>query len=457
MAKKYQNVQKNISGIIIKLLLLKFPILWKKQGSNDDCHLSFREKICLQIIAIWKIRTENRKFCEKASIIRKQKFYIQNRYSYQDKKILFVVEYITPRLKKIAEALYNEGYHITMLYSEAMEDINGNLTYTKKYCEDNQSYECIEQLLLYLIESRIPILHYFGGWSYFENMLCMLQVKGILPKIVFETYDIYNGMYIEKVVSEQRCKIERYCMEHADGVCCREYSMEYCVEHLGFRLHNPALVFLDYVEEYNLLDKKEGQDNELSLCYVGGITTEEEYPDAPYACFLQLAAMCEEQKCHLHVYPSIWNENQFSRYLEFDRNSQYFHFHKPIDHSKLYQELGKYDYGIHPIRKTYLEKKLDGYVTHSKLVYSSTNKYFDYISAGIPQIGATPEKLTKELEKSGFLLRWTIDEYDFDELKRRKKEMRDIVIQNREYWMIKNRIFDLINYYEQIEERQEKQ
>lgn len=78
------------------------------------------------------------------------------------------------------------------------------------------------------------------------------------------------------------------------------------------------------------------------------------------------------------------------------------------------------------------------------------NKYFDYMSAGIPMIGATPEKLISDFSKKGMILKWTIEEYDFEELRKRRKELRANVIENRGYWMIDNRISDLTDYYRKV-------
>lgn len=104
---------------------------------------------------------------------------------------------------------------------------------------------------------------------------------------------------------------------------------------------------MDYADQALTCVKK---DDDLSICYAGGIITEEEAPGNPISCFLDLAAKCEEDKCHFHIYPSIWEE-KIGIYIQYEKQHEYFHIHKPVEHSKLYEELGQYDYGICPVKK----------------------------------------------------------------------------------------------------------
>ena len=426
-----------------------FPMLWRKHTEVPFGTIGVREWIGLNSAAMWYVKNHRMRIKNCSGVMQKLKECMQTQYSVEDKKIIFIIELVaTARLEKITKALCKRGYRITLLYNTKMVPKTEGLERLKEYCEAVHGYNRVAQLLYYTIESRIPIVHFYVAYNNFASILLLLQVKGIMPRIIAEKYDIFNGTTPYKEAKKRYCRAEKYFMEHSDGVCCREFSMEYCVKELGFELRREYLVFLDYAEE-QIFEEKEKQE-ELSLCYVGEICTEKEYPGASYACFLELAAKCERNNCHLHVYPFMWSETRFSQYIKYAQNSQYFHFHHPVEHNKLYEEISQYDYGIHPVKSTYLDREIDGCITRNKLIYASTNKYFDYISAGIPIIGISPVIITKEIEKTGGIIRWSIDDYDFDELKRRKKELRDELLQNRGYWMIDNRISELTDYYEEV-------
>lgn len=440
--RRKRNIKRSIA-IRIRRVYANFPVLWRKRTDFSDEHLGIREKFLFRMAAHWVLKNEKTE--NYASIVRKLETNLQNRYSAEEKRVLFVVEHVSPRLSKMVKALHDTGYHVTLLHSLVATDDHKDLEDAKKCCECYFDYEGIAQLSYLIIDSRIPIIHYFVSWGDMSTAILLFQAKGILPKIIVERYDILNGMYIQKQIL---FKQEQYLMECADGVCCREYAGEYCKEELGFHMRRDPLLFWDYADQALTFDKKE---DELSICYAGGITTEEEGPECPHACFLELAAICEENKCHLHVYPSVWREKEFAIYVQYEKQHKYFHIHKPVEFSKLYKELGQYDYGIHPMKKTYQDKAYNqqNYTT-DKFIYAATNKYFDYISTGLPMIGAVPVKQTQDLEKTGIILRWTIEELDFDELRRRRKELRDNLLENRAYWMIQNHISDLTDYYKTV-------
>ena len=72
------------------------------------------------------------------------------------------------------------------------------------------------------------------------------------------------------------------------------------------------------------------------------------------------------------------------------------------------------------------------------------------MEAGLPSIGATPVKLVEELEQRGVLLKWTIEEYDFEKLRQLKAEMKEKVLVAREEFRVKNQIERLIHFYDSL-------
>lgn len=368
--------------------------------------------------------------------------------------VVFVVEYISPRLLKMAHAIKEQGFKLQILIKNDISDYGETLGELKLCADTLLEFSSVTQLMSQLIRSNAFVAHYFTDWSMMDGACIILQQKPLFMKIVVEHYDVFNGMYSNyasyMVLAK---KYERYAFEHADGVIYREFSGEYLEKNLKFRIQGKQLVFLDYFSMKDSVDVKAADcvdEDELSLVYAGGIVTEKEYPDASYTCFLELADMCEKNRCHLHVYPSSYDEKRFEDYINLDKTSQYFHFHKPIPFIQLSTELSKYDFGILPIRSDFLDSDVNGYTTKEKLIYASTNKYFDYLQAGIPIIGKTPVKIVDELAEHEFVLKWTIEEYDFDKLRLIRRAMKQNILQNRDCFSIEYNIKRLIEFYRSL-------
>ena len=126
-------------------------------------------------------------------------------------------------------------------------------------------------------------------------------------------------------------------------------------------------------------------------------------------------------------------------YIELYRVNEYFHLHQPISFEQLRGELSKYDYGVFPIKRRYFEKGLtlrqgNSVLKYRKeeLMYATGNKYFDYLDAGLPIIAAYPQNLMAFFEMKGVVLDWAVEDYDFDVMKARKRELKTRVLA--EHW-----------------------
>lgn len=375
---------------------------------------------------------------------------IINSKKYYEDKIVFAVGNPSPRVVKMLGALHKRGYRVEILFY-ANTWLNDN--FYNQLTEISENYhicKTIEELMYYMIMSQAKVIHLFShiGISYIAFIL--IKQKELFPKLVFEQYDIANEMYITTYSSQNNFESERYCLEHADGLCCRGYEQEYLVRERQYKISGKIIKFFDYCQDEQIDETIKCKRNELSLCYAGGIATEREWPGAPYACFLEFAELCKENKCHFHVYPSTWNEQRFVDYIELDKKSDYFHFHRPVPFEKLKEELSQYDYSVHLMKQGYLEKEYSGYTTRNKTLYSVTNHFYDYLDAGLPIIAASPVKFARYFEKKGVLLRWTIEEYDFEELKSRRDELKNNVVIVREKLRIGQKIDDLISFYNKL-------
>ena len=121
-----------------------------------------------------------------------------------------------------------------------------------------------------------------------------------------------------------------------------------------------------------------------------------------------------------------------------------------LDYDKLVNELSQYDYGIVPTKDNVWEKEFSGYNTKYKYIYAATNKYFDYLDAGLPIIAGLPLKMVECLEKKGVLINWKNGQYDFEYLRKMKDKMKSNVMMVKEELRIGRHINKLLDFYESI-------
>lgn len=365
-------------------------------------------------------------------------------------KILFVVDNFGARTVKIAKALKTYGKEVFILLDGKGKSDPIWVSLCNILDKEGIGYSFygpIEELLFLILKNKGNIVHVFSSpWTPYISYT-LVKLQDIVGKIVFENYDIANGFHV--MADERMLELEKYCIENAKGICHREYSLEYLIDVLYFEIKGKTIRFLDYCSDRKYNINKKNKDIELSLCYVGGIEPKEEFPDTPFE-HLEFASLCEENKCHFHIYPPDWDEKRYGEYIRKDEECLYFHFHKPVPNDMLAEEISKYDYGVSPIRDDVWENARSGQYTKEKLIYAGANKLFDYLDAGLPIVTAIPQKISKYLEEKGVLINWTNGQYDFDYLRDRKESMREKVSDVREELRIGNHIQELVGFYESL-------
>lgn len=412
---------------------------WRIGDNKDD--------LFLHSIAEWYLLSERKSNNELEPVIEKLRATIDVPMTERKRnEVAFVVMYPMPRLVKITKALYANGWHVTLFLYADINDLSGYADEVKKY--SSAFVECFseEELYFRLMYCKASVVHLFAPWGYSELACNIIKFKKFFPKIVFETTDILAGMIAN--INEKWFEAERFCLENADGVCCRGHELEYVKEHLGYKLHN-SIMFMDYCKN-DMVVSLTKSDDELSLCYAGGFVYDEGAMVATKSIFLEVAKKCAENKCHLHIYPREWDEKEYSEFIKLDRESAYFHFHHPIPYTNLNRELSQYDYSICPVKKGFLDKNVVGCHTRNKYIYACTNQFFDALDAGIPIIAATPTIFLKSFEQEGVILNRTVEDYDFDEMRRLRKKLQNNCRRAHDDFAIKNNIDKLEDFYHVI-------
>lgn len=415
---------------------------------NENIYQRYKDKNKEQYlleIAEWLVDKQNDDY-EQIEIVKKE---LKTRYKSKErnfKKIVFTVIFASARIRKIAELLKNHGYDISVLdFSHIAADHDtGMIKGIKKFCTWYHKCESVEDIMYHLLDEDAFVNHIFNAGDS-SAAFTLINMKELFPTVVYEQYDIYNGMYIKPFQKE--CMLERLCLENADGICNRGYELDYVKNELHFQIKGKVLRFLDYCQKF--FEQETVEENELSLCYAGGIVSVTVNSKNRFYCFEELAELCKKNHCHLHLYPIIYSDELRNRYTEIEKINPYFHVHQLVEYDQLIEEISCYDYGILPAIGN-IDELEDGYCTKNKFIYAATNKYFSYLEAGLPIITVEPRLFLQEITKRGMAIELTIDQYDFVELRCRRREMKQNVLKNRKYFDIENHFESLVNFYKSL-------
>lgn len=364
------------------------------------------------------------------------------------KKIMFLLTNAAPRAYKVIDALHRKGYDVELI-------IWANAMYLtpEKYKEFSAiSNWCklsidAEEVMLYCAATDAGILHIFSDAnSDIELPQILIHCKEIFPKIVFDEYDVMTEM--RRNIPKRTIDAEKYCLQNADGLCSRYRCMEY-LEKKGYEICKQRVYFIDCCNDFtNYESSQKSEDDELQLVFAGTLFSGKEYATTKDGRFLELGVLCGSNKVHLHLYPVSYDETKLQEYIVMERTNPYFHLHHPISALDLAQELSQYDYGVTSAQSDILEYAENiGSWTREGIVYCWANKLYDYIDAGLPIVTTVPVEQTKILEKDGVLLRMFDEEINFDELRKRRNELKKRVIDVREKYRISNQLPALIEFY----------
>ncbi|MFG6346919.1 MAG: hypothetical protein K1W35_25420 [Lachnospiraceae bacterium] len=368
-------------------------------------------------------------------------------------KLLFLLTCASPRAYKIIDALHRNGYDVeVIMWANAMYLTSER---NQEFEEiSNQFHLCIdvEEVMLYCAVSGAEILHIFSDAnSDIELPQILINCKEVFPKIIFDEYDIMVGM--RRDIPQKTVDAEIFCLQYADGLCNRYTCMEY-LEDKGYEICKKRIYFIDCCNDLNKCFSLQKSDkDDLHLVFAGGLFSGKEYKSTKDGRFLEFGEICKENRVHLHLYPVSYDVAKLHDYIDMEKTNSYFHLHHPVSARKMAQELCQYDYGVAGVQMGILEyAEKNGSWKKESYIYSSTNKMYDYLDAGLPIVTVIPVKQTEMLEKDGVLIRKYDEEIDFDELREKRNELKKRVLKIREKYEISNQLPALIAFYNSFKE-----
>lgn len=159
-----------------------------------------------------------------------------------NKEVVLIAQYIKPRVSKIGYALRNKKFKVILMVPRgAEEQLNST---NKKYYDKLLFFSNSEELMAKCLIFSPLVFHifteaYVPDWAAF-----IVKNRDKIGKIVYDQYDIYRGLVVKTF--DQFAKNEKFCLENADGLCCRMMETEYLRENYKYNYKGKRILFLDY-------------------------------------------------------------------------------------------------------------------------------------------------------------------------------------------------------------------
>jgi tetratricopeptide (TPR) repeat protein len=301
----------------------------------------------------------------------------------QDQVVLVANKPIS-REAKLACGLKQAGFEVVLIYHEA-PNFDAH-----RYCSKIIRYQTPGQALEITSKFNPKIFHVFATWNY--TMPAML-IRNKPGKIVLDDYDVMAGMVKRGIARREypgNLELERFCLENADGICCRGLEQQFAKRHMGYRYKGKILFLLDgcwsnTADAVNRFPKID--DGHVHFVYCGNISPK---LTGPYNYHHYVALLLSRHKIHYHIYPYYAHYTPILKVMFHDYviknggNPGYIHIHHPVPADDLIREISRYHYGLHLMWPNPMANMDDFPYELRGFDYGSTNKIFDYIDAGLP-------------------------------------------------------------------------
>jgi hypothetical protein len=308
------------------------------------------------------------------------------------RQVVIVSDLPRSREAKIGYALRDAGWHPVLLHRR-------HPTFDpSRYFDEVHHYRSQWEGLRRACDYSPVVYHLMVNSDYRTAEVFLRHRPGF---IVIDSYDLIAGMYTEEFLDArpayaEQIERERFCLEHADGVCTRSRECDYLELHKGYKIRN-RLLFPDGCWNAPMPAAKH-TPGEIHTVYIGQLLIERDDPDArvSHGHKLGLAKALVERGIHFHLYPSSVLpdgdfDEIFSDYRDLERRSPCFHLHRPLPSDRLIAELSQYDLGLLVYNEFISPGEIAHCFTPHKLRYCAANKAHDYIDAGLPVVHTAVE------------------------------------------------------------------
>lgn len=384
---------------------------------------------------------------------------IHRQKSVKNNEVVLIAQHMKPRIAKIGFALRRRNFRVVLfLEKENREEL--------KRAEEtffNNIYFFDEKKELYIkcLFFSPTVYHIFTEASVAEWAEYLMQRKNTLGKIVYDQYDIYRGFVTD--VLDEIGEREKYCLENADGLCCRMFETQHLKHKYHYQFKGKRLLFLDYCwNNSNNASVVRRSKGNLKFVYGGRllarpITNVDRYK-IELNGFEHIAKIVQDNNAYFVILPcTSCNGSRYSAYQNLKRKYSHLLIKEPMNFKKLINYERHMDYGIDCVElnediEAYCGKK-NAFDIKAKNHYYATNKYFDYLDAGVmPIYGRQGELFGNYLARFGGAVWCSLEEMPdkINELRKNRDINKKKACKAREVFAIENQIGRLIAFYKEI-------
>lgn len=403
------------------------------------------------LISNQKISTK----CELEKISEKLQFCNRNLKYTNKRKVLFFLCLVTARTARIISALKSVGYKVIVYLFGSLEYI-GEKEIQEIGVEVKRYFT--PQEILYEMLQMGPAIYYLDP-SKREYQLCgiITAFKKYFGKVILAPYDIFSGSTLG--LNEKIYKMEKYCFENADGIIWRYFSKDFLHNNLGFAYNGNSIFLPDCCENYSI--EMHSKSDILKICCMPTHAHEALAMEPDMSKYTHEATLWEilsrignSMDCIFHVF--FWNISDKEKELLEKLKEKYnnFNYFIHIDHRELIEHiLPRYDYGCSINTCGWIPKYPEGITigmgkkrSENALRYGSSNKFYDFISAGLSVIATIPSELCQYLSKYGVIIDMDLEHFDVQYLREHREQYQKNALYAKSKLQIRNYV-SLLNEF----------
>lgn len=291
--------------------------------------------------------------------------------------VVFVSQKPRGREAKIAHSLRNAGWQVVLLHEKAANfDLSPYFDETKQY---RNEWHALSLASTY----RSAVYHVFSAYA---DSVAKAFVTNKPGKVVLDIYDTWESFrHVPSL--DQGLQLQRFCIQHADALCCRDLQLKHVARRQRFSFPAKAILFADYCwNRTDLTPPEKRRPEEIHVVLAGSFGVEKRgFGDAGY---LDIAEKFAAERVHLHIYPhslAVAGKQCESDYVELATRTPYLQLHRSVPMDELIPQLAQYDAGI-AITKFLSYGEQSQLYDPDMFRYCGSSRVSDYLDAGLPVI-----------------------------------------------------------------------
>jgi len=293
----------------------------------------------------------------------------------------------------MAFALQNAGWQVVLLHQ-----LEPNFNAANYFTEIHQYHNPWEALKLAVRYTPV-VYHVFSNWNFSVASTFIRHKPG---KIVFDDYDMMAGMVNEDFARKHypgQIKLERFCLETADGLCCRSLETQYVKRYMGYEYSGKRIFFTDYCWNADLHVQKSIDDKCFTVANVGNLYIDENCDfNHPANYHLKLAVLLSQRNIRSYLFiASLTADCKLFLQKALAGNS-YVRFGNMKYEQMLYKLHSQCQAGLICAPPSDMLMTDDAY-RPTKRYYGVGNKLFDYVDAILPIVMDSESKFAYWLVK----------------------------------------------------------